>query len=194
MKGVISLMEDAKIVDLYWERDEDAINQTQIKYEHYLMKIANNILNDMEDSSESVNDTYLKAWNSMPPHRPSMLSTFLGKITRRVSIDMYRRKHADKRGGSEYEVSLQEMQENGIEPAGAMENESEYMDLGKYISDYLKTISEDNRNIFIRRYFHCDPLKDICSSYGFSESKVKSILFRVRGGLKEYLEKEGYSL
>lgn len=188
------MMEDAKIVDLYWERDEDAINQTQIKYERYLMKVADNILNDTEDSSESVNDTYLKAWNSMPPHRPSMLSTFLGKITRRVSIDLYRKKHADKRCGSEYEVSLQEMQENGIEPAGAMENESEYMDLGKYISDYLKTISEDNRNIFIRRYFHCDPLKDICTSYGFSESKVKSILFRVRGGLKEYLEKEGYSL
>ena len=176
-------MEDALIVDLYWQRDETAIAETQIKYERYLTKIAMNVLSDADDSMEAVNDTYLHAWNSMPPHRPSILSTFLGKITRRVSIDQYRKRTAAKRGGSEYEVSLQELSESGIEPGVEMENESEYKDLGKYISAYLRTLSEDSRNIFISRYFHFDPLKDICDNFGYSESKVKSVLFRAKGRL-----------
>ena len=187
-------MEDCKIVDLYWARDEDAIVQTQIKYERYLTKIAFNILSDHEDSAESVNDTYLRAWNSMPDNRPDLLSTYLGKICRRLAIDMYRKKTADKRGGSEYEVSLQELAENGIEPAGTFDNDSEYKQLGSLISDYLRTISEEQRTVFVSRYFHCDPLKDICARTGFSESKIKSMLFRVRGGLKKYLEKEGYTI
>ncbi|MBR6879617.1 MAG: sigma-70 family RNA polymerase sigma factor [Clostridiales bacterium] len=187
-------MEDALIVDLYWDRDERAISETQIKYERYLTKIAMNVLSDREDSLEAVNDTYLHAWNSMPPHRPEILSTFLGKITRRVSIDSLRKKTAVKRGGSEYEVSLQELSENGIEPGTMQENESEYQDMGRYISEYLRTLPEDMRNVFISRYFHFDPLKDICKNFGFSESKVKSILFRVRNGLKDHLKKAGYEL
>lgn len=187
-------MEDCKIVDLYWARDEDAIVQTQIKYERYLTKIAFNILSDHEDSAESVNDTYLRAWNSMPDNRPDLLSTYLGKICRRLAIDMYRKKTADKRGGSEYEVSLQELAENGIEPAGAFDNDSEFKQLGSLISEYLRTISAEQRTVFVSRYFHCDPLKDICARTGYSESKIKSMLFRVRGGLKKYLEKEGYTI
>lgn len=194
MKGTdTDPMEDSTIIDLYWARDEIAISETQKKYERYLYKIAYNVLSNNEDSNESVNDTYLHAWNSMPPHRPSVLSAFLGKITRRLAIDMLRKRTADKRGGGEYEVSLQELSESGFEIGAEMENESEYEDLGKLISSFLRTVSEDARNIFISRYFHFDSLNDICDRYGFSESKVKSILFRTRNGLKKYLEKEGYA-
>lgn len=187
-------MEDSQIVELYWQRDESAISETSTKYERYLTKVANNILNDVEDSMESVNDTYMHAWNSMPPHRPEMLSTFLAKITRRISIDMFRKRTASKRGGTEYEMSLQELAESGFEAGEDSsvidDNESEV--LGQLISKFLRTLPEDTRNIFIGRYFHNDPLKDICAYYGFSETKVKSLLFRTRNSLRDYLAKEGF--
>lgn len=187
-------MEDYQIVELYWQRDETAISETSTKYERYLTKVAINILNDMEDSIESVNDTYLHAWNSMPPHRPDMLSTFLAKITRRISIDMFRKRTAAKRGGSEYELSLQELQESGFEAGSeseiASDNESEL--LGELISKFLRTLPETTRNVFIGRYFHNDSVKDICNYYGYSETKVKSILFRTRNSLREYLAGEGF--
>ncbi|MCQ2529060.1 MAG: sigma-70 family RNA polymerase sigma factor [Saccharofermentans sp.] len=187
-------MEDSQIVDLYWQRDEMAISETQTKYERYLTKVANNILNSLEDSQDSVNDTYLHAWNSMPPHRPEVLSAFLAKITRRLSIDIFRKRTASKRGGTEYELSLQELQESGFEAGEDSnvidDNESEV--LGQLISKYLKTLPETTRNIFIGRYFHNDPLKEICAYYGFSETKVKSLLFRTRNGLRDYLAKEGF--
>lgn len=187
-------MEDNQIVDLYWQRDEAAISETSAKYERYLIKVAINILNDMEDSTESVNDTYLHAWNSMPPHRPELLSAFLAKITRRISIDMFRKRTASKRGGTEYELSLQELSESGFEAGEDSDivDENESKVLGELISKYLRTLPETTRNIFIGRYFHNDPLKDICSYYGFSETKVKSLLFRTRNGLREYLTKEGF--
>lgn len=102
-------MKDAEIVALYWSRDEDAVRQTQQKYGAYLAKVAYNILSDFEDSEECVNDTYLKAWNSMPEHRPCILSTYLGKITRQLSIDVFRKKNSIKRYASEYAVSLEEL-------------------------------------------------------------------------------------
>ena len=187
-------MEDKQIVDLYWQRSDLAISETDQKYGRYCHTIAYHICGTDEDAEECVNDTWLGAWNSMPDNRPDLLSTYLGKICRRLAIDMYRKKTADKRGGSEYEVSLQELAENGIEPAGTFDNDSEYKQLGSLISDYLRTISEEQRTVFVSRYFHCDPLKDICARTGFSESKIKSMLFRVRGGLKKYLEKEGYTI
>lgn len=186
-------MDDKSIVDLYWERDETAIVETQNKYEKYLFKVAFNVLSNSEDSNEAVNDTYLHAWNSMPDNRPSILSTFLAKITRRVSIDCYRRKTADKRGGSEYDLSLQELMESGFEPGECADNESEFEELGKAINAYLKTLSREMRMVFIRRYFHMDSVKDICVKYGFSESKVKSMLMRARNGLEKYLKKEGFN-
>lgn len=187
-------MEDKEIVDLYWARDEMAITETSNKYERYLYKVAFNVLSNNEDSSEAVNDTYLHAWNSMPDNRPSILSTYLAKITRRVSIDFYRKKTADKRGGSEYEMSLQEMFESGFEPGVYDDNESELQELGKYISDYLRTLSVEMRKVFVRRYFHMDSVKDICKLYGFSESKVKSMLLRSRNGLEKYLKEEGFNV
>ena len=101
-------MNDEQIVSLYWDRDESAIRETEEKYDRYLTKIAYNILNNPEDSRESVNDTYLAAWNSMPPHRPSVLSAYLAKLTRRISIDLFRYRTRDKRLGSEYAISLSE--------------------------------------------------------------------------------------
>ena len=193
MKGETGL-EDSMIVELYWQRDEAAISETSGKYERYLVSVANNILRDLEDSMETVNETYLHAWNAIPPHRPDVLSAFLAKITRRLSIDRWRKKTADKRGGGEYAMSLQELEESGFEPSveASFESESEAEDLGKLISAYLKTCKKDNRIVFVMRYFNSLSIEEICERTGFSVSKVKSMLMRMRNGLKDYLDKEGY--
>lgn len=186
-------MTDEKIVELYWKRDEDAIVETQQKYGHYLTKIAYNILQDMEDSLESVNDTYMHAWKSIPPHRPNVLSTYLAKITRRVSIDVFRKKHREKRIPSEYTSSLSELEEC-ISDTSTTEEKIEVELLAKAISDYLRTISKEARTLFIGRYFFMDSLKDVAKYCGMSEAKAKSMLYRTRCGLKAYLEQEGYHI
>lgn len=184
-------MTDEKIVELYWNRDESAVAETQSKYGRYLTKIAYNILTDMEDSLESVNDTYMHAWKSIPPHRPSVLSTFLAKLTRRIAIDILRKKSRDKRIPSEYTFSLSELEEC-IPERGGVEQQIEAEELGKVISEYLKEISPEARRLFVGRYFHLDSLKDVASYCNMSEAKAKSMLYRTRCGLKTYLEKEGY--
>lgn len=184
-------MTDERIVQLYWDRDESAVAETQNKYGRYLTKIAYNILTDMEDSLESVNDTYMHAWKSMPPHRPSVLSTYLAKITRRVAIDVLRRKSRDKRIPSEYTFSLAELEEC-ISDAKSVEQQIEAEELGKAINAYLKTVSKDARRLFVGRYFFLDPLKDVAGYCNMSEAKAKSMLYRTRCGLKAYLEQEGY--
>ncbi|MBQ4600255.1 MAG: sigma-70 family RNA polymerase sigma factor [Oscillospiraceae bacterium] len=186
-------MEDAMIVSLYWQRDEAAIAHTQEKYDAYLHKIAYNVLNDSEDSRESVNDTYLAAWNSMPPHKPEILSTYLGKLTRRISIDLFRKRTRLKRGASEYTLSLSELAD--CIPGGATpESELELKQLGQTISAFLRTLSADARNTFIGRYYYMDPLKEVARYCGMSESKAKTLLYRTRQALRTYLEKEGYFL
>lgn len=186
-------MTDERIVQLYWDRDEAAVAETQSKYGRYLTKIAYNILTDMEDSLESVNDTYMYAWKSMPPHRPSVLSSFLAKITRRVAIDILRRKSRDKRIPSEYTFSLAELEEC-IPDSKRVEQKIEAEEMGKVISAYLKTLSPEARHLFIGRYFYLDSLKDVAKYCGMSESKAKSMLYRTRCGLKSYLEQEGYHI
>lgn len=186
-------MTDERIVQLYWDRDESAVAETQDKYGRYLTKIAYNILMDMEDSLESVNDTYMHAWKSMPPHRPSILGTFLAKITRRVAIDILRKKNREKRIPSEYTCSLSELEEC-IPDAGSVEQQVEAEELGKAINTYLKGISSEARKLFIGRYFYLDSLKDVAKYCGMSEAKAKSMLYRTRCGLKEYLEQEGYHI
>lgn len=186
-------MTDEKIVELYWDRDEAAIAKTQEKYGHYLTKIAYNILQDIEDSEESVNDTYMYTWKSIPPHRPSVLSTYLAKITRRVSIDIFRKKHRDKRVPSEYISSLSELEEC-ISDIESTENIIDAEKLAKSISAYLKTLSKEARTLFICRYFYLDSLKDAAKYCGMTEAKAKSLLYRIRCGLKEYLSQEGYQL
>lgn len=184
-------MTDEKIVDLYWKRDESAVAETQQKYEHYLTKIAYNILNDIEDSLESVNDTYLRAWKAMPPHRPAVLSTFLAKITRRVAIDMVRKRNRGKRIPSEYTYSLTEL-EDCIPCGSGPEHKAETALLAKVINEYLRTLPEETRNLFIGRYFFLDSLKEAAAYCGMSEAKAKTLLYRTRCGLKECLEKEGF--
>lgn len=186
-------MTDERIIELYWNRDESAVAETQAKYGRYLTKIAYNILTDMEDSLESVNDTYMYAWKSIPPHRPCVLSTYLGKITRRVSIDILRRKNRDKRIPSEYVFSLSEL-EDCISSRASTEEQIEAEELAKAINAYLKTISKDARNLFIGRYYFLDSLKDVAKYCGMSEAKAKSMLYRTRCGLKAYLEQEGYQI
>lgn len=183
-------MDDKSIVDLYLERNEIAIKETELKYNNYLYKIAYNILYSDEDSKESVNDTYLAAWKSIPPNIPTIFSAYLGKITRRIAIDIYRKESCKKRGGKEVNLSLFELTDC-IPSNYSIEKHIENAELGKAISNYLRTISKENRIVFVRRYFFADSIKIIASNFAISESKVKSILFRTRKGLKLFLEKEG---
>ena len=184
-------MKDEDIVSLYWQRDETAIRETEHKYDRYLTKIAYNILNDAEDSRESVNDTYLAAWNSMPPHRPSVLSTYLAKLTRRISIDCFRYRTRDKRMASEYAVSLSELGDC-VSGGNTTEEAVNVKLLADAIGIYLRLQSEEARTAFIGRYYFLDPIREVADYCGISESKAKTLLHRTRQGLKEYLKKEGY--
>lgn len=186
-------MEDQKIVELYWNRDEKAIDETRVKYGRYCHQIAYNILRNIEDTDESVNDTYLGAWNSMPPHRPMVLATFLGKITRRISLNRWRMKKAQKRGGGETELALEELME--CIPSGKSVEESvEAQELGKIIDGFLDTLPLTERRVFICRYWYLDTIEELCGRFGFSQSKVKTMLYRTRGKLLVVLEKEGIFL
>ena len=186
-------MEDEKIVALYWQRSEDAIRETAEKYEAYLTKIARNILYDPEDSEECVNDTYLAAWNSMPEHRPGVLSAYLGKITRQISIDRFRKRNSAKRRDSEYALSLTELEDTfagGETPEKALDEKL----LDAAVCNFVRSLPEESRRVFIGRYYFFDPLKTVAGYCGISEAKAKSILYRARRKLKEYLEKEGFTL
>ena len=189
MKGVIAL-EDSQIVSLYWDRDETAIDHTEKKYGKYLAKIAYNILADREDSQESVNDTYLAAWDSMPPHRPEVLSTYLGKLTRRISIDLFRKKNSQKRGSGEYILSLQEL--GDCVGSNTTQQAVDMQLLTNAIEQYLRNLSPEARNVFIGRYYYLDPVKKIAAYCHISESKAKILLYRTRQGLWEHLQKEGF--
>ena len=186
-------MEDEQIVSLYWDRDETAIRETESKYDRYLTKIAYNILADLEDSRESVNDTYLAAWDSMPPHKPSVLSSYLAKLTRRISIDRFRYRTRDKRAGSEYAVSLEELGDC-VSGGNTTEEIINVKLLADAIGIYLRLQSQEVRTAFIGRYYFLDPIREVARYCGMSESKCKSLLHRTRVGLKEYLRKEGFEV
>ena len=186
-------MNDEQIVELYWQRDESAVAVTQEKYNAYLLKIAYNILNNHEDSEESVNDTYLAAWNSIPPQKPAVLSTYLGKLTRRISICLFRRKNADNRQGGEFALSFSEIEdvmEGNMEP----EKEMEAQILGELLNKFLRSLKPDERRTFIGRYYYMDSLKEVAAYCGMSEGKAKTMLFRTRVKLKEYLREEGFMI
>ena len=187
------IMEDAKIVDLYFERNESALKETADKYGNYLFKVAYGILADDEDSEESVNDTYLSAWNSIPPHRPTVLRTYLSKLTRRISIDLFRKKTSKKRVDSQYALSLSEL-EDCVSAESSLEEEMENKELSKAVSDFLRTLKKDARVLFVSRYYFCDSLKDAAKCAGISESKAKTTLHRTRLRLRDYLIKEGFAV
>lgn len=184
-------MEDSEIVELYWRRDEAAIRETRRKYGGYLAKIARSILSSREDGEEVVNDACLRAWNAIPPSRPDSLSAYLGKIARRLSIDALRTRTREKRGAGEYALSLSELEE--CVPGGAgPEERLELSLLAQAINGYLRTLAPQARSAFIGRYFYLDSLKEVASHLGMSEAKAKSMLYRVRQGLKTYLTQEGF--
>ncbi len=185
-------MTDKSIVDLYFARSEKAIEETASKYGRYCYAIAYGILHSNEDAEESVNDTYMGAWESMPPHRPSILSSFLGKITRRISIDKWRRKHAEKRGGGEISLALDELAEcvsTGEDVQTALDKKQ----LSLLIALFVKDLPDTEKKVFVRRYFHLDSTEAVAKRFGFSESKVKSMLYRIREKLRAVLIKEGYT-
>lgn len=184
-------MEDRQIVDLYWSRSEEAISQTQAKYGRYCYKIAYNILGNKEDSEESVSDTYLDAWNAIPPHRPTLLSSFLGKITRRISIDRWRARTAGKRGGCETDLALEEL-EWCVSGSRSLEDELDRKELIRALDRFLGALPEMERRVFLQRYWAMASIGDICALYHFSESKVASMLHRTRKKLRTALEKEGF--
>ncbi|MBR5114263.1 MAG: sigma-70 family RNA polymerase sigma factor [Oscillospiraceae bacterium] len=184
-------MEDDRIIDLYWQRNESAISETAAKYGKYLHSISYRILLNTEDAEECVNDTYNDAWRSMPPYRPSVLSTFLGKITRRISIDLWRKYSAEKRGGGVMALALDELEEC-VSGTGDVETEIERLALQNKLNGFLSALPRVERQVFVCRYWYMDPISDIAKQFAFSESKVKSMLFRTRNKLRTMLAKEGY--
>lgn len=189
----IKTLSDEDIIALYWEREEKAINATDEKYGRYLLTIANNILNDNLDSEECLNDTYLGAWNSIPPNRPKLFRAFLSKIMRNTALDRVRQSLAIKRVPSEMTRSLEELDECiQYEPG---EDEKYYVNrLSELFNSYLRTLSDRQLFIFVCRYYYSDSVVSISDMLKLSRNTVTRDLVKIRQGLKEHLEKEGYSV
>ncbi|MCH5198548.1 MAG: sigma-70 family RNA polymerase sigma factor [Oscillospiraceae bacterium] len=184
-------MDDLEIIELFWNRNEKAINETQKKYNSFLMRIANAVLGNPLDCEEAVNDTYLRVWDSVPSDRPGIFSAYLAKITRCLSIDTFRKLSAKKRGSGEYVYSLDELNEcvtDGKNP----QSEAEMKELTEKINCFLSEQNKRNRDIFIQRYFYFFSIRNIAEHFAISENNVKIILSRIRKELKEYLQTEGY--
>lgn len=185
-------MDDDRIIELFWARVETAISETAIKYGKLCHRIANNILANHEDSEECVNDTYLALWNNIPPQRPNYFSAFAGKITRNFALRKYEYYTAKKRN-PETVCSLDELGDcvSGTE---SVESELENKRIEELIDSFLWKQGREKRDVFILRYWYFESLNNICNHTGFSQSKVKSMLFNLRGKLRDYLESEGVEL
>ena len=187
------IMEDNEIIQLYFERNEEAIKATADKYGPYCNSIAYHILNTWEDAEECVTDTYLKAWNSIPPNRPSVLRLFLGKITRNLAFDLYKKMNADKRGGGQIAIVLDELAEcvsGGSEP----DKEFDRKQMQDAINSFLGSLSKEKCALFVRRYWYGMTIEELSDESGRSKSNIKTMLFRIRADLKKYLEEEGIAL
>ena len=182
-------MDDLEIIELYFCRDEKALTETARKYGNYCYTVAFSVLNSMEDSKETVNDTYLELWNTIPPDRLTVLSAFIGKITRRLAIGRWRKNTAVKRGGGEFEATLDELSEC-ISNNANVEKIVEGKLVDSTINEFLKKLPDTERNVFICRYWYADSVKSVAKQFGFSESKVKSMLMRTRTKLKQKLAEE----
>ena len=186
-------MNDERIVELYWERDEKAIKETDFKYKKYLFSIAYNVIHDRLDCEECLNDTYLDAWNAMPPSRPNVLKAFLTTITRRIAIKRYHSKLKQNVIPSEMTVSLSEL-EDFIAGDEDVEADFDEERLGRVISDFVRSLPARRQFIFISRYYVADPIDTIAGDLGVSRSTVNKELAAIRSALKEKLESEGYSI
>lgn len=183
-------MDDSEIIELYWSRAESAISETAVKYGGFCYSIAYNILANNEDAEESVSDTYMAAWTAMPPKRPNILAAFLAIITRHLSIDRWRTRNRQKRGGGEIVLALEELAECASDDQ-TVEKALERKQLALVFNRFLDSLPETERRIFLCRYWYLDPISDIANYYGFSNSKVTSMLHRIRGKLRAALEEEG---
>jgi RNA polymerase sigma-70 factor (ECF subfamily) len=179
-------MDDNAIIGLFWQRSEDALTAVAERFGAYCRKIADNILRNSDDADECVNETWLRAWNAIPPAKPTKLKAFLGKITRNIALDRYEAVHSQKRGGGEMEIALDELAEI---PAPEISNDSR--EITRIINDFLRSEPTENADIFVKRYWYLLSVKEISAEYGYSESKVTSLLFRMRERLKQKLESEG---
>ncbi|WP_434311730.1 RNA polymerase sigma factor [Hominifimenecus sp. rT4P-3] len=184
-------MEDDQIVKLYWMREENAIQETNAKYGAYCFSIANHILSNVQDSEECVNDTWMRAWNSMPPKRPDRLRLFLARITRNLSFDCYKAKTAKKRGEGEIAAALEELGDCISSPFD-VEGETLARELAECVNRFLHTLPPRECDVFLQRYFYVESVAEIGEFYDLKPGNVLTILSRTRKKLKEYLEKEGY--
>ena len=183
-------MEDSKIIDLYFARNEAAITETNLKYGTDCQTIAYRVLQNLVDAEECVNDTWLRAWNAIPPQKPSVLRQFLAKITRNLSLDRWRNTHAEKRGGGETMVALDELQEC-VSGEGDPASQAELAELKEAIAAFLRDLPQRDRDIFLRRYFYLEQPEQIAKAYLLRAAHVRLILSRTRQKLREYLTKEG---
>ncbi|MDR1541736.1 MAG: sigma-70 family RNA polymerase sigma factor [Clostridiales bacterium] len=179
-------MDDNAIVSLFWQRSEDALTECGNIFGAYCRKIASNILRNRDDADECVNETWLRAWNAIPPAKPTKLRAFLGKITRNIALDRYAAAHSQKRGNGEMEIALDELAEI---PAPEISNDNG--EITRAINDFLRSEPSENADIFIKRYWYLMSVKEISVEYRHSESKITSLMFRMRVRLKEKLESEG---
>ena len=184
-------MNDGEIVSLFWERDERAVSESLNRYGRYCQSIAYGILPNPQDAEECVNDACMAAWNSIPPHRPAVLSSFLGKLTRRASLKKWRSYSAQKRGGGELPAALDELRDC-IPSSLTLEAEVEERELARSIDAFLQKLPSGERRAFILRYWYLESIAAIAARLGYSQSKVKSMLHRSRGKLLEHLRKEGF--
>ncbi len=183
-------MEDREIIGLCLERREEALAATQAKYGGYCLTVARNILPDPRDAEECVDDAMLALWNSVPPNVPEVLPAYLGKLTRRAALKRWRDKRAQKRGGGEAALALEELGEC-VPARGGPESEAEARELAAAVNGFILGLRARERDVFICRYWYMMPVADVAARYGFSESKVKSMLQRTRKKLKKYLVEEG---
>ena len=184
-------MEDEEIVSLYWQRNEAAIAATAEKYGRYCFSIVNRFLQNTADAEECVNDTFHAAWNTIPPHRPESLAPFLGKIARRRALNLWRERSAEKLGGGEAALLLDELEE--VIPSGdAIDARLNAEELAEVLNRFLDGLPVDQRRVFLRRYWYLDPVRDISARFGFGQSKVKMMLKRTRDMLAETLQREGF--
>ena len=183
-------MDDGRIVELFLARDESALALAAEKYGSRLLALARNILGDPGEAEECLNDALLAAWNSIPPQKPENLKTYLGKLIREIAVDRWRRNTAQKRVSPASIVSLDELEE--MIGAGSVEEAAEEAELSRLISDFLRTLRETERTLFVRRYWYYDSIQQICERSGFSKSRVSVTLLRTRKKLAAYLKKEGY--
>ncbi len=187
------MLSDEAIVELYWARDEAAIKHTDIKYRSYLLKTAYNILQDMQDSEECLNDTYLDTWNTIPPERPRVLQAFIGRITRNLAIDRYRAKHRKKAVPLCFIASLEDLQGWALEDGDYASSQEAQM-LADVISTWLRTLDERKRYVFFARYYDAQTTQDIAQVLGVARSTVNADISYIRASLKSTLEKEGYTV